>query len=159
MKNCSRFDTWEDANAAFHAETDDCEVRRDDAEKFDLPGSKGCAGCEDGNKSCFACWMYTDVKSNNEQIDNTSYYILPCGRQLEEFISWKRLDFAAGSALKYRYRAGMKDGESLAKDSMKEHHYTDFLDRRDNLQRGTSAEAVERLYVEALKWDGKEASR
>ena len=48
---------------------------------------------------------------NNEQIDNTSYYRLPSGRQLEDFIAEHGLKFAEGSALKYLWRAGKKDGE------------------------------------------------
>ena len=37
---------------------------------------------------------------NSNQIDNTSYYKLPCGKYLEDFIWSKRLSFALGSALK-----------------------------------------------------------
>ena len=52
--------------------------------------------------------------ANNEQINATSYYALPSGRQLEDFIFEWDLDFATGSALKYLWRAGRKDGESAA---------------------------------------------
>ena len=67
---------------------------------------------------------------NNEQIDNTDYYRLPSGRQLEDFIAEKRLSFAEGSALKYLYRAGKKDGESAEKDRAKAEHYIRFIARR-----------------------------
>jgi hypothetical protein len=64
---------------------------------------------------------------NNNQIDNTSYYTLPSGRQLEDFIYSRRLNFAAGSALKYLWRAGKKDGESKEKDLKKAEHYIRFI--------------------------------
>lgn len=67
---------------------------------------------------------------NNEQIDNTDYYRLPSGRQLEDFIAEQRLSFAEGSALKYLYRAGKKDGESAEKDRAKAEHYIRFIARR-----------------------------
>ena len=38
-------------------------------------------------------------KGSNLQIDNTDYYRLPCGRNLEDFIKWKRLEFDMGSAV------------------------------------------------------------
>ena len=60
---------------------------------------------------------------NNEQIDNTSYYALPSGRQLEDFIAERRLSFAQGSALKYLWRAGKKDGETAEKDRAKAEHF------------------------------------
>lgn len=64
---------------------------------------------------------------NNNQIDNTSYYTLPSGKQLEDFIHAKNLTFAAGSALKYLWRAGKKDGESKEKDLKKAEHYIRFM--------------------------------
>ena len=64
---------------------------------------------------------------NSAQIDNTDYYRLPCGRYLEDFIAWKRLDFAEGLALKYRWRAGKKDGETAEKDMAKMAHYARFI--------------------------------
>lgn len=67
---------------------------------------------------------------NNNQIDNTSYYTLPSGKQLEDFIYIKNLTFAAGSALKYLWRAGKKDGESKEKDLKKAEHYICFLARK-----------------------------
>ena len=64
---------------------------------------------------------------NNNQIDNTDYYRLPSGRQLEDFIAEKQLSFAEGSALKYLYRAGKKDGESAEKDRAKAKHFIRFI--------------------------------
>ena len=66
---------------------------------------------------------------NNNQIDNTDYYRLPSGRQLENFISERRLSFAEGSALKYLIRAGKKDGESAEKDRAKAEHFIRFIAR------------------------------
>ncbi len=66
---------------------------------------------------------------NNEQIDKTSYYVLPSGRQLEDFIFDWDLDFATGSALKYLWRAGRKDGECAAKDKAKAEHFIRFIAR------------------------------
>ena len=63
---------------------------------------------------------------NNGQIDNTSYYLLPCGKFLEDFIYYKKLNFNIGSALKYKYRAGRKDGEGIEKDLAKADHYIAF---------------------------------
>ena len=68
---------------------------------------------------------------NNEQIDNTNYYRLPSGRQLEDFISERRLSFAEGSALKYLYRAGQKDGEPAEKDRAKAEHFIRFIARQE----------------------------
>lgn len=67
---------------------------------------------------------------NNNQIDNTSYYTLPSGKQLEDFIYHKGLTFAEGSALKYLWRAGKKDGESKEKDLKKAEHYIRFYARK-----------------------------
>ena len=64
---------------------------------------------------------------NNNQIDNTSYYTLPSGKQLEDFIHTKNLTFGAGSALKYLWRAGKKDGESREKDISKAEWYEDYM--------------------------------
>jgi len=77
-------------------------------------------------------------KGNCGQIDNTSYYRLPDGRQLEDFIWDRGLSFAEGSAVKYLYRAGHKDGESREKDVAKARHYARFvaareLDAEDNV--------------------------
>lgn len=67
---------------------------------------------------------------NNEQIDNTDYYLLPNGKYLEDFILYKKLNFAWGSALKYWWRAGKKDGESAEKDLAKYEHYVRFIAAR-----------------------------
>lgn len=66
---------------------------------------------------------------NNNQIDNTDYYRLPSGRQLEDFMAARKLSFAEGSALKYLFRAGKKDGESTEKDRAKAEHYIRFIAR------------------------------
>lgn len=74
----------------------------------------------------------TKRKPNNTQIDNTSYYALPSGRQLEDFIADRNLSFAMGSAVKYLYRAGKKDGEDKAKDLAKADHFVRFIAKRVN---------------------------
>ena len=68
---------------------------------------------------------------NNEQIDNTDYYRLPSGRQLEDFIAERGLKFAEGSALKYLFRAGKKDGESAEKDRAKAEHFIHFIAKQE----------------------------
>lgn len=75
----------------------------------------------------------TKRKPNNTQIDRTSYYALPSGRQLEDFIADRNLSFAMGSALKYLWRAGKKDGESREKDLAKAEHYVKFKSLRENI--------------------------
>lgn len=72
-------------------------------------------------------------KPNNTQIDHTSYYALPSGRQLEDFIADRNLSFAMGSALKYLWRAGKKDGESREKDLAKAEHYVRFKSLREDI--------------------------
>ena len=74
--------------------------------------------------------MSKSRKPNNEQIDHTSYYALPSGRQLEDFIADRNLSFAMGSAVKYLYRAGKKDGEAKAKDLAKADHFIRFIAAR-----------------------------
>ena len=74
---------------------------------------------------------------NNEQIDNTSYYALPSGRQLEDFIADYGLKFAEGSALKYLWRAGKKDGESAEKDRAKAQHFINFAAKENNVSPDT----------------------
>ena len=63
---------------------------------------------------------------SNQQISNTDYYRLPCGKYLEDFIYYKGLNFNMGSALKYLYRAGKKQGESDDKDRRKAAHYIEY---------------------------------
>lgn len=82
---------------------------------------------------------------NNEQIDNTSYYTLPSGRQLEDFIAEHGLKFAEGSALKYLWRAGKKDGESAEKDRAKAEHFINFIARKVCVD-----DVVVRNYIENL---------
>lgn len=71
--------------------------------------------------------------NNNEVINAPDYYLLPDGRQLEEFIEKECLDFAMGSALKYLYRAGKKHGESAEKDRKKAEHYVKFTSHGDEI--------------------------
>ena len=82
---------------------------------------------------------------NNEQIDNTSYYTLPSGRQLEDFIADHGLKFAEGSALKYLWRAGKKDGESAEKDRAKAEHFILFTAKESNV-----APSTVKMYLEHL---------
>jgi hypothetical protein len=92
---------------------------------------------------------------NNMQIDNTSYYLLPCGKSLEDFIWEKRLDFIRGSALKYYYRAGKKDGESTAKDISKCMHYCRFYAKKNGVEAEEILNNIKQLYAEAIKWNGE----
>lgn len=94
--------------------------------------------------------------SNNQQIDDTNYYQLPCGKFLEDFIAWKHLDFATGSAVKYKYRAGFKDGETEEKDLKKAKHYIKF--NTEWLGGFTEEETeayIDNLVKEAKEWDGE----
>ena len=68
--------------------------------------------------------------NNNEVIDHPDYYRLPDGRDLEDFIFEHNLSFPIGSALKYTWRAGKKDGESAEKDLKKAQHYIDYLAKK-----------------------------
>lgn len=60
---------------------------------------------------------------NSEVIERPDYYTLPDGSQLEDVIAYYEMDFYLGSALKYVWRAGRKDGESCEKDMAKADHY------------------------------------
>lgn len=92
---------------------------------------------------------------NNQQINNTSYYKLPCGRFLEDFIAKHNMSFAMGSALKYLWRAGNKDGESKEKDSAKYRHYRDFI-FDPTLGKEAEWDAMfDQLIKDAKAWDGK----
>ena len=99
---------------------------------------------------------------NNTQIDNTDYYRLPCGKYLEDFIWYRGLNFAWGSALKYRWRAGHKDGEPKEKDMNKCMHYLRSIVKRSSecLERVYDEEFVRNrldyLYAEANNWNGVE---
>lgn len=96
---------------------------------------------------------------NGDVIDGPDYYRLPCGRQLEDFIWERGLSFFAGSALKYRYRAGRKDGESAAKDLAKASHFAAQIARR----RGRCLDYVQAYVVslvhDARTWDGSPGGR
>lgn len=103
-------------------------------------------------------------KPNNCQIDATSYYQLPCGKFLEDFIYYKNLNFNMGSAVKYKWRAGHKDGETAEKDLKKADHYINFeakcrgyytLDGKP-LKKWIDlvASEVESLIAEAKVWKG-----
>lgn len=94
---------------------------------------------------------------NNDQIDNTSYYALPRGKQLEDYIYAKGLNFAEGSALKYAWRAGKKDGESAAKDIAKCTHYCTFLARQAAVDTPPVQGEVAAWLAEAREWDGLSA--
>lgn len=87
---------------------------------------------------------------NNQQIDNVSYYCLPNGGQLEDFIAAKGMSFALGSAVKYRWRAGKKDGESAEKDEKKAKHYIKFLEI--NVMFVNWDRRVDELVEEASHW-------
>lgn len=99
---------------------------------------------------------------NNSQISNTSYYQLPCGKFLEDFIYYRGLNFNMGSALKYRWRAGKKDGESREKDLAKCEHYIRFesecrmADRTTfPVQTDSVRKELDCLVFEANNWGGQ----
>lgn len=99
------------------------------------------------------------LADNAQQIDNTDYYRLPCGMYLEDYIRHMRLDFATGSALKYRWRAGHKDGESAEKDGAKAAHYVRFIAEHDGCAAAEVEKRVAYLLRQAAAWDGKEVQR
>ena len=86
------------------------------------------------------------------QINNTSYYRLPCGFFLEDFIYAKGLNFNMGSALKYLWRAGYKDGESEDKDKAKAKHYIDFEAKCRGIDSKMVENEVLALREEAYNW-------
>lgn len=86
------------------------------------------------------------------QINATSYYQLPCGKFLEDFIYFKGLNFNMGSALKYKWRAGYKDGESETKDLKKADHYITFEAKCRGVHLSVVAEEIEALKNEAMEW-------
>ena len=89
---------------------------------------------------------------NNEQINKTSYYRLPCGLFLEDYIEYKGLDFKWGSAVKYEYRAGNKDGESRDKDRRKRNHYICEIAAREGMACDEVLAAVKAHVCVARKW-------
>ena len=107
-------------------------------------------------------WLYktpAEEQDNAQQIDNTDYYRLPCGMYLEDYIRHMRLDFATGSALKYLWRAGHKDGESAEKDMAKAAHYIRFMAQHDGCAVDSVTERVHYLLREAAAWNGKAVQR
>lgn len=98
--------------------------------------------------------------ANSNQINSTSYYQLPCGKFLEDFIYYKSLNFNMGSALKYRWRAGHKDGESREKDLAKCEHYIRFetecrrMDRTSFTVNDVVRQEIDMLIFEAQNWGG-----
>lgn len=94
--------------------------------------------------------------ANNNQLDATSYYRLPCGRFLEDYIKVKNLPFDVASALKYRWRKGNKDGESEDKDEGKAQHYIRFISNWDGRRTYDEvSDYVDSLRKEAMEWDGE----
>lgn len=91
--------------------------------------------------------------ASNEQINNTSYYKLPCGLYLEDFIEYMELDFKWGCAVKYKYRAGKKDGETEEKDLGKCYHYVNEIADRELTPREIVYRTVCSLVDEAYYWD------
>ena len=102
---------------------------------------------------------------NSEIIDNPDYYRLPCGKYLEDFIWHRNLNFAWGSALKYLWRAGHKDGESKEKDMNKCMHYVRSMSKHycklfcKEYDEKFMMRVVEYLYDKASKWDGNDLKR
>lgn len=90
--------------------------------------------------------------ASNMQINQTSYYLLPCGKYLEEFIYEKGLNFNMGSALKYLWRAGYKDGESEEKDLSKAEHYIKFEAKCRGVDEAVVDDEVKSLLEEAYMW-------
>ncbi len=86
------------------------------------------------------------------QINNTTYYLLPCGKYLEDFIYEKGLNFNKGSALKYLWRAGCKDGESEEKDLKKAEHYIKFEAKCRGVDESIVDDEVKSLLEEAYMW-------
>jgi hypothetical protein len=91
--------------------------------------------------------------ASNEQIDKTSYYKLPCGLYLEDFIEHEHLDFKWGCAVKYKYRAGKKDGETEEKDLNKCYHYVNEIAAREAMEHELVYQTVCAYVDEALNWD------
>ena len=84
-------------------------------------------------------------KSTDVEIDNTSYYRLPNGRYLEEFIMYENLNFAEGNALKYLYRAGKKPNEPRTVALAKAAHYIGLIAQWSDAQYCEAAKRMDRL--------------
>lgn len=95
--------------------------------------------------------------TNNNQIDKTSYYVLPCGLNLEDYIHWAELDFNMGSAVKYHYRAGNKDGESKDKDLNKCYHYVRQIAVKEHMDPNEVYRLVIAHVNRALNWKPNDA--
>jgi len=93
--------------------------------------------------------------ANNTQINNTDYYKLKCGKYLEDFIWACNLNFAWGSALKYLFRAGHKDGEGFSKDVEKARHYISFLALHTSMSEREWGTILNDTLRSAREWDGK----
>lgn len=92
---------------------------------------------------------------NSDIIDRPDYYELPCGRQLEDFIWERGLTFFTASALKYRYRAGKKDGEAREKDLAKARHFTLGISRRKGIDLASVEGYITSLVRDAKQWNGE----
>ena len=90
---------------------------------------------------------------NNQQINRTSYYQLPCGLFLEDYIDYREMDFKWGSAVKYEYRAGAKDGEPEGKDRGKRNHYICEIAARDGVAHDAVLLQVRKYVAEAREWN------
>lgn len=89
---------------------------------------------------------------NSEVINQPDYYLLPSGLHLEDFIYEKKLNFNMGSALKYLWRAGYKDGESLEKDLKKAEHYIRFESECRGVDYAIVDDEAKTLLEEAYRW-------
>lgn len=81
----------------------------------------------------------------------------PESQQLQcwEYVNYyKRLNFNMGSAVKYRWRQGTKDGEPLEKDSAKAMHYITFEAKCRNMDWHGIDKYANCLIEEAKNWDG-----
>lgn len=77
------------------------------------------------------------------------------GNSLRIFIYYKGLNFAEGSALKYAWRAGKKDGESTDKDHSKMNHYINDIAKRARVSTFSVMSEIDILLEQAKTWDGK----
>jgi hypothetical protein len=120
-------------------------------EEASTAGTVGTAGAQGAQEAPKA--------PNNQQINKTSYYQLPCGLFLEDYIDYKELDFKWGSAVKYEYRAGAKDGEPEGKDRSKRNHYICEIAARDGAAHDAVLLQVRRHVAEARAWNPSPAVR
>jgi len=129
-------------------------------------GHCGLLGAEAGDSEAeaVAAWNATQAPAtteaveapkapNNQQINRTSYYQLPCGLFLEDYIDYREMDFKWGSAVKYEYRAGAKDGEPEGKDRGKRNHYICEIAARDGVAHDAVLLQVRKYVAEAREWN------